>query len=69
VLPDGQGGYTFVCDTDLSSDNAKREWPLITLEPGLNRWLQNLDKPTQAKLICCANPWGPWLRASRLAAD
>jgi hypothetical protein len=69
VLPDGQGGYTFVCDTDFSSDNAKREWPLITLEPGLNRWLQNLAKPTQAKLIGCANPWGPWLRASRLAAD
>jgi hypothetical protein len=69
VLPDGQGGYTFVSETDLSSDKAKREWPLISLEPGLNRWLQNLDKPTQAKLIGCANPWGPWLRASRLAAD
>ena len=69
VLPDGQGGYTFVSDSDLSSYNAKREWPLISLEPGLNRWLQNLDKPTQAKLIGCANPWGPWLRASRLAAD
>ena len=69
VLPDGQGGYTFVSDSDLSSDNAKREWPLISLEPGLNRWLQNLDKPTQAKLIGCANPWGPWLRASRLAPD
>ena len=69
VLPDGQGGYTFVSETDLSSDNAKREWPLISLEPGLNRWLQNLDKPTQAKLIGCANPWGPWLRASRLAAN
>ncbi len=69
VMPDGQGGYTFVSDTDLSSDNTKREWPLISLEPGLNRWLQNLDKPTQAKLIGYANPWGPWLRASRLAAD
>jgi hypothetical protein len=69
VLPNGQGRYTFVSDSDLSRDNAKREWPLITLEPGLNRWLQNLDRPTQARLIGCANPWGPWLRASRLAAN
>lgn len=69
VLPDGQGGYNFVSDTNFSGDNSKREWPLISLEPGLNSWLQNLDKPTQVKLIGCANPWGPWLRASRLAPD
>ncbi|MDA1246138.1 MAG: FAD-dependent oxidoreductase [Cyanobacteria bacterium] len=69
VRPDGQGRYTFVSNIDLRSDYAKREWPLISLEPGLNRWLQNLDKPTQAKLIGCANPWGPWLRVSRLSSD
>lgn len=69
VLPDGQGGYNFVSDTNFSGDNSKREWPLISLEPGLNSWLQNLDKPTQVKLIGCANPWGQWLRASRLAPD
>ena len=49
-----------------SEDNS---WTLITLEPGLNRWLQDLDRPTPARLIGCANSWGPWLRASRLAFD
>jgi hypothetical protein len=63
VLPDGLGGFLF------QSDAGKREWPLISLEPGLNHWLQNLDQPTRAKLIGIANPWGPWLRASRLALD
>lgn len=69
VLPDGLGGFFFQSDPSFHGDAGKREWPLISLEPGLNRWLQNLDQATRAKLIGIANPWGPWLRASRLAPD
>ena len=69
VLPDGLGGFFFQSDSSFQGDAGKREWPLISLEPGLNRWLQNLDQATRAKLIGIANPWGPWLRASRLAPD
>jgi hypothetical protein len=43
-------------------------WPLITLEPALNRWLaQRSGGEGTVRLIGCANPWGPWLRVSRLA--
>jgi hypothetical protein len=72
VHGDGQGGYLFMAEPDQTSGAGSRDsspWPLITLEPGLNRWLQGLDRPTPARLIGCANPWGPWLRASRLAPD
>jgi hypothetical protein len=43
-------------------------WPLITLEPALNRWLAQQSRFTIVRLVGCANPWGPWLRVSRLAA-
>jgi hypothetical protein len=69
VLPDGLGGFFFQSDSSFQGNAGKREWPLISLEPGLNRWLQNLDQATRTKLIGIANPWGPWLRASRLAPD
>ncbi|MFN6134344.1 MAG: FAD-dependent oxidoreductase [Synechococcaceae cyanobacterium] len=42
-------------------------WPLITLEPALNRWLAQQSQLSKVRLIGCANPWGPWLRVSRLA--
>ncbi|MCP9889688.1 FAD-dependent oxidoreductase [Cyanobium sp. Aljojuca 7D2] len=61
VQPDGQGGFLF--------STGSTAWPLITLEPGLNRWLQDLERPTTTTLVGCLNPWGPWLRASRLAGD
>lgn len=56
---DGEGGYSLTV--------AERIWPLITLEPALHRWLQQQDRPASVALIGCANPWGPWLRVSRLA--
>jgi hypothetical protein len=41
-------------------------WPLITLEPALHHWLAQASAgPVQ--LVGVANPWGPWLRVSRLA--
>jgi hypothetical protein len=71
VHADGQGGYLFSPDRATGSGAARGStaWPLITLEPGLNRWLQDLERPTTTTLVGCLNPWGPWLRASRLACD
>lgn len=59
LRPDGQGGFCLLVEG--------RPWPLITLEPALHHWLQQQQRPVQAALIGCANPWGPWLRVSRLA--
>ena len=61
VKPWGEGQYLLEC-----SDGS---WPLITLEPGLNRWLQQLEGPRAVALIGCLNPFGPWIRASRLQAE
>ncbi len=60
LQPDGAGGYT------LHSDGTG--WPVITLEPALNAWLEQQERPRTVELIGCANPWGPWLRLSRLAS-
>ncbi|MFZ0407253.1 MAG: FAD-dependent oxidoreductase [Cyanobium sp.] len=59
LQPDGSGGFTLLVAGTL--------WPLITLEPALHQWLQAQERPGPASLIGCANPWGPWLRISRLA--
>jgi hypothetical protein len=56
---DGDGGYGL--------ETAGGVWPLITLEPGLHRWLLAQERSRAVRLIGCANPWGPWLRVSRLA--
>ena len=39
VIPDGSGGYSLEMESG--------RWPLITLEPGLDQWLNTLDRPTQ----------------------
>jgi len=41
-------------------------WPLITLEPALHSWLAQASAGP-VKFMGVANPWGPWLRVSRLA--
>jgi hypothetical protein len=33
----------------------------------LNDWLQRRITPCPVAVVGCANPWGPWLRVSRLA--
>jgi hypothetical protein len=58
LVPDGHGGY------ELHGQD--RPWPLITLEPGLNLWLGQQSAPRPVRLIGVINPWGPWLRVSRL---
>jgi hypothetical protein len=60
LIPDGEGGYK------LELADGQR-WPLITLEPTLNRWLRQQERPAAATLIGCRNSAGPWLRVSRLA--
>ena len=63
LTPDGRGGYSLELQ-----EGARRIWPVITLEPAMHHWLAQLDRPRHVALVGCANPWGPWLRVSRLAA-
>ena len=61
LRPDGEGAY------HLELADGGGSWPLITLEPALHQWLANQERGRPVALIGCANPWGPWLRVSRLA--
>jgi hypothetical protein len=61
LRPDGDGGY------QLELADGQGVWPVITLEPALHQWLAGQDRVRPVQLIGCANPWGPWLRVSRLA--
>jgi hypothetical protein len=65
---DGEGGFSLWLDAPADPGaGGRRHWPLITLEPALHRWLGLQRSGGRAALIGCANPWGPWLRVSRLA--
>jgi hypothetical protein len=65
LVSDGTGGYRLEAAGDSPAGGC-RSWPLITLEPALHHWLaQAGDGPV--RLLGVANPWGPWLRVSRLA--
>jgi hypothetical protein len=59
LVVDGTGGYRL--------EGSSGDWPLITLEPAMHRWLLLQERPRPVRLVACANPWGPWLRVSRLA--
>ncbi len=67
LRPDGEGGFSLAVESPGGQDSSPRLWPLITLEPALHAWLQQQDRSRPVALIGCANPWGPWLRVSRLA--
>jgi hypothetical protein len=69
LVPDGEGGYHLWLEAGGAASMAlgQRDWPVITLEPALQAWLAAQTRPRTVALIGCANPWGPWLRASRLA--
>jgi hypothetical protein len=69
LRPDGQGGFSLVIADQLPACQGSQVWPLITLEPALHAWLQAQERPRNVALIGCANPWGPWLRVSRLAGS
>ena len=64
---DGQGGFSLVLADGMPECQGSQVWPLITLEPALHAWLAAQERPRNVALIGCANPWGPWLRVSRLA--
>ena len=57
--PDGVGGGVL--------HTGSVHWPVITLEPALHQRLKDLDRTQTVRLWGCLNPWGPWLRATRLA--
>ncbi len=65
LVSDGQGGHRLESGSDASVSGG-RSWPLITLEPALHQWL-NQAQGGPVRLLGVANPWGPWLRVSRLA--
>ncbi|MFO0138944.1 MAG: FAD-dependent oxidoreductase [Cyanobacteriota bacterium] len=67
LRPDGQGGFSLVMADGMPACQGSQVWPLITLEPALHAWLLAQERPRNVALIGCANPWGPWLRVSRLA--
>jgi hypothetical protein len=54
------GGYSF-------TTSSGEVWPMITLEPSMHQWLSQHSGSEPVELIGHANPWGPWLRISRLA--
>jgi hypothetical protein len=58
LIPDGTGNFEL--------DSPEGCWPVITLEPALHAWLAGVERPRPVRLVGCANPWGPWLRVSRL---
>lgn len=62
VVSDGEGGYRLA--DSLGPDG--EPWRLITLEPALHDWLAAGPPSGPVALMGCANPWGPWLRVSRL---
>ncbi|MBM5823822.1 MAG: FAD-dependent oxidoreductase [Cyanobacteria bacterium M_surface_10_m2_119] len=62
-----EGGYQLAMDGGAGNEGAGGDsWPLITLEPALHHWLAQASEGP-VRLIGTANPWGPWLRVSRLA--
>ncbi|MCP9887200.1 FAD-dependent oxidoreductase [Cyanobium sp. ATX 6A2] len=70
LVGDGQGGFRLETGAD-SPAGASRSWPLITLEPAVHHWLgQEADAAAEGpvRLLAVANPWGPWLRVTRLQA-
>jgi hypothetical protein len=60
IQAEANGGFSFITNSGMV-------WPLITLEPSMHHWLNQLEGCKAVKLIANANPWGPWLRVSRLA--
>lgn len=55
---DSHGGYQLA--------TAERSWPLITLEPAVHHGLAAQTTGCTLELVAVANPWGPWLRVTRL---
>jgi len=64
IRPMGDGSYA----VDLAEATwGRSRWSVITLEPCVDQWLEQLDGPRQVELLGCFNPWGPWLRVSAVS--
>jgi len=64
IRPMGDGSYA----VDLAEATwGRTRWSVITLEPCVDQWLEDLDGPRQVELLGCFNPWGPWLRVSAIS--
>jgi hypothetical protein len=64
LVADGEGGFWLEGCRGPDGE----PWRLITLEPALHAWLLAGPPRGPVTLMGCANPWGPWLRVSRLVA-
>ena len=42
------------------------DWPVITLEPSVQAWMNTVKGPTPTALRGILNRWGPWLRVTGL---
>lgn len=58
--PPVAGGY------GLQLEGGGGLWTLITLEPAIHQWLTDQERPRAVAVAGVANPWGPWIRVSRL---
>ena len=64
IRPMGDGSYA----VDLAEATwGRSRWSVITLEPCVDQWLEQLEGPRQVELLGCFNPWGPWLRVSAVS--
>lgn len=41
-------------------------WPLIILESSVQDWLKNAERLQRVQVMGHRNPWGRWLRVSRV---
>ena len=65
LIPLENGVYVF----DLERPQlGQRRWPVISLEPAVDLWLERLDQSKRVELLGCFNLWGPWLRVSSVLA-
>ncbi len=61
-----QGTLRTAYDGQYSLELSNEQWPLITLEPALNTWLQSCKDGEHVCLLAVKNKWGPWLRVTSL---
>ena len=63
------GDLVPAADASWRIHTAGQEWPLITLEPAVHRWMQTQDRRKNVRLRGVLNPWGPWFRVTGVPHD
>ena len=61
LVPAADGSFRIQADGN--------EFPLITLEPAVHRWMQTQDRRKNVRLRGVLNPWGPWIRVTGVPHD